>query len=73
MIGDPQVGHSPVARSLRHFGQGVRTVAPVGVAVKRTGQIAEFEQIRQLAGLGRLDLTVILPQFRRNLDRGPRP
>ena len=68
MIGDPQIGHSPIASGLRHLGQGVRSVAPIGVAVKRTRQIAGFDQLRQLPRLGCLDLAAILSQLGRDLD-----
>ena len=78
MIGDSQVRHSPVPRGLRHLGQGGRTIAPVGVAMKRAGQVAELEQVGKLAGLGGLDLAADPPAARAGsrpaqAPRRPRP
>ena len=72
MIGDSQVFHAAGPRSLGHLGERGAAVAPIGVAMKRTGQVSKLDKVRKPAGLGRVDLAGILAQLGRDIRQPER-
>ena len=62
----PRYSQPSASRRRDHFAERVPAVRRRGVVMKRSAQIGEFDQPRQLAFLRRFDLTQAFAQFRRN-------
>ena len=67
VVGDRQVGEAALRRRRGHVGQRAAAVpGGVGVQVQIAAQVPQHRRRRQLAARGRLDLTVVLAQRRRD-------
>ncbi len=72
MVGDSQVLQATIARCRRHFRERGRSIAPVGVAMKGTGQIVELDEFGEIPRFRGIDLAGILAELGRDLSQTQR-